>query len=482
MGLSFVDGIRRAAARNAAAPALVTGGRVVTHKELLDLVARIGNLLADRGLRPRSKIFLNFSDPDMRLAAMIATMHCGMIPFALLELGEEPAEIDYDLVLGAYDLSAADPKPDLVIDQKTLAAADPQLRNFPDRSGNDILFVAATTGTTGRRKLVAETVGRFEVLAAQSRPSPAGGTSSNGGVGADDRLMRTTGDATKSSLTGALRALGVGATYVRFEPNIPECLRLINILGVTRLVATPAALTQLVDGMERLGVRCPSLLSVNLTGSLFGPELLQRAERQLDATLFVTYGSAEAGNIAFGRITSATFRPGYVGELSPNLRLIGTGSREEPAGLVIASVAGGFAPYYTKGTAAAPAAMLALPDLGYAEGFSLYLLGRGDEVLNMSGNKTAFSIIEGALRQMPGVRDVAIVGGAGEAAGAIIAVVADAPDSTADIVERVCRIARIVPQDSGQIRVFRMGLIPRNVSGKVDRNAVVQAFRRSPAP
>src|SRR4051812_34884111 len=109
--LSIVEGIRSAASRNAAALALVTGSRIITYRELLDLIARISNLLADRGLARLSKIFINIADPDLRVATMIASMHCGMIPFALLEVGDVKGEVDYDIVVGAPERFVPEPAP-----------------------------------------------------------------------------------------------------------------------------------------------------------------------------------------------------------------------------------------------------------------------------------------------------------------------------------------------------------------------------------
>ena len=39
-------------------------------------------------MKPRAKVFLNIADPDLRLITMIAAMHCGLTPFALLEVGD----------------------------------------------------------------------------------------------------------------------------------------------------------------------------------------------------------------------------------------------------------------------------------------------------------------------------------------------------------------------------------------------------------
>ena len=133
----------------------------IGYATLLDAIARISNHFADRCAKPRAKLFINVADPDLRLAVTIAAMHCGMIPFALLEIGEPRAEVDYDYVIGAAKLQVPDLKPDLTIDDAVLSGrlADPVLREFPELPDDALLLIGSTTGTTGRRKLVAETYG-----------------------------------------------------------------------------------------------------------------------------------------------------------------------------------------------------------------------------------------------------------------------------------------------------------------------------------
>src|ERR1051325_10383888 len=174
--LSVVEGIVAAAKRNGAAPALVTAGRTITYADLKDMVARISNHLAGRGLKPRAKLFLNIADADLRLIVMISAMHAGLIPFALLEIGDLGSEVDHDYVIGAALLQVPHLVPDLMIDQSVLEGrlSDGTLRDLPDGGDDDILFTASTTGTTGRRKLVVETWGTFTTRGGQRRPASGG--------------------------------------------------------------------------------------------------------------------------------------------------------------------------------------------------------------------------------------------------------------------------------------------------------------------
>jgi len=90
-----------AAERNAAAPALITGARSISYGELLNMIARVSNHLLDRGLPSRAKLFINIGDPDLRLIVTIAALHAGLIPFALMDIGDLKDEVDHDVIVGA---------------------------------------------------------------------------------------------------------------------------------------------------------------------------------------------------------------------------------------------------------------------------------------------------------------------------------------------------------------------------------------------
>ncbi|MFO1185732.1 MAG: class I adenylate-forming enzyme family protein [Bauldia sp.] len=480
--LSVVAGIKAAAGRNSAGPALVSGSRIITYRELLDLIARISNLIAARGLPPLSKLFINTADPDIRLATMIAAMHAGMIPFALADLGELKADVDYDLVVGTADLSASEPKPDLLLDQLNLTGplADARLREFPDRGDNDILFVCSTTGTTGRPKLVAELAGRYETRSA--RRTEIGRATGERAVTSRDRVMLTTGHLTKGAIGGALKALAVGATHVRFLADLPDCLRLINVIGVNRLTTVPSTIGDMMDVMEADSIGCPTLSDIVLTGGLLRRDLLERIERNFEAEIWIHYGSSETGIVARGRATAASFSEGYVGALEPGIALISAGSREEPSGLVVAMPQRPIAPYYARGKLTfETSTMHALPDLGYVSGLNLHISGRNDEVLNFSGNKTAYGVIEADLIALPGIADAAVVGAAaiGDSDGVVVGVATAGSWDEAAMLAQISRTARLPPQAARHIRIFRVERIPRNAGGKVDRAALLRAFRQA---
>jgi acyl-coenzyme A synthetase/AMP-(fatty) acid ligase len=485
--LCIVKGIQERARENGGAPALITGSRSLSYAQLLDTIARIAHFFLRSSIPRGSKLFINIADADLRLIVCIAAMHCRLVPFFLLDIGDLGAEVDYDYVVGAPIRQHNDVAPDIVIDPAALAdPADPRLPYLGDGADDDLLFIGATTGTTGRRKLVAETWrtyhnrlnGRGDIPGITDPRMPEGLRWSS-----RDRLLYTMGDVTYAGAGMALCTLATGATHVRTSRDIHEALRLINTYSVNFLVITPATLAELMNGMDRHGVRCESVKRIVVGGSLFEPALVERMAAHFTADLFVSYGSTEVGLVSIGKIRPDTYRFGDVGHIAPGLQLISAGSRAEPAPLVIVRRREHHVPFYVGGRIVSSAdPFYTMPDLGYAEGGRLFVIGRDDEVYSYNGNKTAFSLIDSALRRVPHVSDVAVVSGnaIGDPLGLVIGVVAAADLDLRPLRERVLEVAE-AKQAGDRIRLFRLETIPRNAFGKTDRNAVVAAYLRSAA-
>lgn len=480
--LDVVEAIAVAARRDAAVPALITGNRTIAFGELLDMVARISNHLA-RNLPPRAKLFLNIADPDLRLIVTIAAMHAGFSPFVLLDIGDLAGQVDYDFVIGAALPHLPNLVCDVTIDQAVLRGklSDPTLQAFPEPPEDAIALIASTTGSTGRPKLVAFTHGclrarnrihglvpgeRYEGPAPWPQPRPR------------ERIMATFGDVTYAGFAAAIQVLLIGLTNVRASRDWAETLALINRYGVDRLATTPGILSVLMDRMDESGTACPSIGNIVFAGSSVDETLAARVRERFgrDVVIGMTYGATEAGLISGGVIDPDAFEPGYVGDVFPGVRLVASDSPAEPARFALVRNPATHAPYYADGgVVRSDETFYTLPDIGYVRGNRVYFVGRDDEVLNISGNTVAYSVIDAALRAMPGVKDVAVVGGGGigDPSGIIVGIVGDA-----DLAGLARRVAEIVtaPDTARHVHLFSLAEIPHNAFGKTDRTRLTAAF------
>ena len=169
----------------------------------------------------------------------------------------------------------------------------------------------------------------------------------------------------------------------------------------------------------------------------------------------------------------------FVGSIQPGVTLVSAGTRAEPGPVTIVNNQNRFCNYYSRGKIIKNTSpFYTLPDIGYVEDGQLYLLGRDDEVFNAAGNKVAFSIIDAALRDTPGILDVGIAGGGpiGDPMGIVIGVVAAEGFDMRQAMAVVARSTSMAaPGDL--VRIFQCGAIARNATGKVDRGALLSAYR-----
>src|SRR5262245_66251290 len=77
---SFLDPIRRRAAENPIAPALMGLAGRLTFGELVAAVTRVANHFDDRRLPRFGKVLLNVTNPDLRLVIFLAAIEYGLIP------------------------------------------------------------------------------------------------------------------------------------------------------------------------------------------------------------------------------------------------------------------------------------------------------------------------------------------------------------------------------------------------------------------
>lgn len=465
--------ISRHAATNAVAPAICGAARVVSYRDLVSAICNLCAAFQERGLQPGTKVFANIADPDMRLVVHLACLHYGLVPFVLYGPAQVPGQVDTQFTIGANDPLDTDIAVDLTVSDRIFADTADTLEAWGERprADSDLMLVAATSGTTGQWKLIGETCGHFTFQLDKSHD-----------YGILDRVMVIMGELSLITLRTGLRALSAGATIVRASNDPLTCLRLINLFAVSKFIVSPKALERLMDEMEAMSIRCPSLRSISVTGSLITMPALKRAEALFDAEIIVLYGSVEVGGIASGPVRSATFTPGQVGRIRDYMDVrIDSEIDGEPGQVVLRNDPVLIQRYYEDGAIVAnEAAEYRMPDLGVIRDGQLYLTGRDDEVYNYSGHKIAFSTMVNHLAAEDAVADVAIVHPAGnpDPLALNIAIVAG-PGFDAARLGTLLGQKLGLPAIVGHLNIRAVSHIPRNASDKVDRQALLAMFARS---
>ena len=280
-------------------------------------------------------------------------------------------------------------------------------------------------------------------------------------------------------LAPVIRSALYGTTLVvQPEFDAEGTAAVLDSAGITGVSLVPTQLTRLLDA----GVSAPELRTVLLGGAPAAEELLDRADAA-GIPVYPTYGMTEtASQIATARPADHRNHPSTVGQplygtsvtvLGSDGELLSPGERGE---LVVSG------PTVTPGYLDARQTEVAFSehglhtgDVGYRDDDGrLWVVGRVDDTIITGGELVDPATVAEAIRSIPGVADVAVVGIDDEQWGERVAAVLVSDHTDAGgLLERVeehCREQLAGYKIPRQIRV--VDAIPRTHSGTIDREAV----------
>ncbi|MDX1494876.1 MAG: AMP-binding protein, partial [Longimicrobiales bacterium] len=425
------------------APALVTDGEVLSHRELQD---RVGSRAAsmrdgDEVGRAGSVVPLVVRPDADGIVDLLAVWRMGRIPAPLNHRLTEPE----------------------------MVAAKAAMRDASLPSGTQV--VLWTSGTSGRPRGVALSWANLEASARA----------------AAERLSLTPDDVWVASLSPAhvgglalvTRSLILGSALV--VPGAHDAATLSALLDGEGASFTPTHLslvpTQLLRILDHRGDRtAPAELRCVLVGGAHAPESLVRRALDLGWPLALTYGATEmSSQIATAPPEVTRAAPGTVGEplLGVEVAVDGGGELRARGPTQALGYVGEGA-----GTLADADGWYATGDLGRIDEHGrLWITGRHIDRI-VSGGVTVDAVeVEEALRAHPTVIDACVVGVPdeewGERVGAWVEPVVG--ELELEELERHLR-ERLAPAKLP--RIWRTdGALPRNANGKVDRKAVREALK-----
>lgn len=480
----------RWAETRAGQPALADASLSLTHGELALEIRQRAAALRSLGIETGDRVVLVGDNSALYLATHLAILHAGAVSVPLAgatpadRLGYVVQDSEARLVVSARPLSAP---------VKSVTLADlPSSANgqaLPAVAPDAICCLMYTTGSTGRPKGV--------VITHQSLGSALVNITTFLGYDGTQREAVVLplshsfglGHAYCTLTTGGFVWLGNGLTRLKqvldavteleltAMPTTPSMLRLL--LGVYRKAFLPVAgrLKQMVVDSEPL----PPPMAQDLLAAL--PDL----------DLVVYYGLTEASRSTFLRLREvAPERHATVGKAAPNVRLSITGpdgsdlgiGREGEVRITGAHIARGYWRQPEEQAKVFRDGWVTTGDLGVLDGDGfLRLTGRLKDQINVGGAKVAASEVEAALRDLDGIKDVAVIGipdpqgQTGEAVAAAV-VPSSADLSEKDIQERCTE--RLEPFMRPRVIRF-VKAIPRAETGKVLRAELRDLMTRTDA-
>lgn len=236
----------------------------------------------------------------------------------------------------------------------------------------------------------------------------------------------------------------------------------LQMTGERRYVSVvPTQLRRLLDDSESR-TALQSYDSILLGGAAADPALLERARGQ-GIRVVTTYGMSEtAGGCVYDGVPLDGVRT-----------LLDEAGQITLAGPVVARG-------YRHGTRRADNPFIAgkfrTSDVGVMTGGVLQVLGRSDHLINTGGEKVAPAMVEAAMRELPGIADVAVIGVPDAEWGEVVtALIVAAGTVDLDGVRR--ELAGRVPAAALPKKLAVVQEIPRMGIGKLDREAAIELAR-----
>ena len=461
MALLIGDIVRRAARMAPGAVAASLGGERVTFGELDEAADRAANALAGLGVRRGDRVVW-WSAPALR--TLDGFLGCARLGAVFAPVNPALSDVEFAAVLDYLD-------PRLVVTDAeragveaphaiaaTLAGAPGPPRAAVSETDPHILYL--TSGSTGRPKgaLVSH-------RASWLRAAPGGGTFStglrgDGGVlcsfplyhyGGWHYVMEAWQHRTAAHLVPRADAVSIIDAVRMRRPTAIYCI--------------PAVWERLLDGEHR-HADLSSLRHADTGTSAVAAELVARIKERLPGTTTtILYGSTEAGRMAALQDWELADRSGSVGRPAFPGTLWVDGDGEVIVGGD--TLMSGYHALPAETATALRDGAYRSGDLGHLDGEGyLYLTGRTREVIRSGGESVSPSEVEHALRGLPGVRDVAVVGLPDARWGEVVcAAVVPAGDGA------VPDVAAVRAHVAGRLAPFKQ---PRRI-------AVVEAIPRTPA-
>lgn len=454
---------------NPHATAVASDSGSVTYRAFCTHIEKVTRRLAALALPPSSRVAVHIQAEYMRWLATIALVRLGLVSASVTS-----AEPTGELALLGADVVLVD-RPYEATGRRVIQLGDDWLGNAADAlpAFQDTLHdpdapcrIILSSGTTGLPKKALFTYGHI-------------GTRNRGlprvyGINAAARMMTTMGTSTVSGFTLPLVTWSTGGAVLiaSLKPGRSMVHLLRNNPNV--LVMSTAQLEALVAGLPASYWPSQELV-VYVAGSALAPALNRKARLRLTQSLFVIYGSTEAGGVTLAHASAADGKPGFTGYVLPTAQVEIVDAQGQPVphgttGEVRLRTEGQVGRYLEN----ADASEEALRDGWFYPGDAgslgadgaLYILGRTRELMNLGGAKVAPHLVEEALTGLAGVVDLAVFARSG--AHGDKPAIAVVPSAAFDDQRLLDRYKKAFPQYATPT-IHRVDAIPRNEMGKVMR-------------
>lgn len=331
----------------------------------------------------------------------------------------------------------------------------------------------ATSGTTGRPKVVVWDAGLFEARLKQVREI--------GDITPDTSLLVLLGMITTTGLRYPIAAWQLGAT-VLLAGFSTETRDFVDMTAASTFLATSPFRMQ--DVLKRAPGEWPRRETrvIELFGGRVAPLLREEVLKRCCSALRMSYGATEVGRVAAGDTRLVERDDGAVGMVEPGItvEIVGPKGNPVPAGkpgivrMKSDFMVGGYAglPAPSGPRASFRDGWFYPGDIGIVYEDGLFAItGRTAETLNLAGAKLSPIAFEEKLTKLPEIQDVCVVVMQLDQGDLLTVAAVCAPGT--DIPALRKKIRPLLPKQF-PFAFFTVAEIPRNAMGRIPRGAVAK--------
>lgn len=492
--MNIVEPFIRQALERPERPAIVVGQETLSYGALLSTVGQLSVNLLEAGIGLQDRVAVFVKAPAGHIGVSLALARVGAVSVALSAgmgrdtLGLLTREFGVSFIIHdrsheEFALPHPEFKGELRLHELLTRKPAGQRVPFVLAAPQDIWRILISSGTTGHPKGILSSHGGALATAQLQRlvfPTDPG-----------DHLLIAMDASMGFSTMYWLRALSAGACAVLLRKCISdEALRAIHSGTVTQMVTSPST----ARGMAEIAMKPdspysappPGLRLMIVGGGSVSPRLSQALCEHVCPWLNITYGATETSQIALADPALRALHPKSAGRLVPWTEAQAVDDRGAP--LAVGSV--GALRIRTPTLSPGYAGMAQTPgepqpfrdgwfyskDVGSVtrEGL-IFLSGRADDVLNVSGTKIDPEQVEAAISEDLTVVECVVVDVPGPLEQPmLVAVVVASGNLDIDALKQRCRMLgpSCVPK-----LVVRAKKLPRNQAGKIMRDELRRNLR-----
>ena len=459
-----------------AAPAFVHDRQILSYGQARRLVDALALALLQRGIQPGQTVGLSMVQAPLHCIALLALARLGAISLPLSPLVGLDHQIalcrryGVQTIVSSWDRVAIDGVHTLKLESLSLGDAplDTGPLTFVPTPDTPLRY-ALTSGTSGVPKGILHTHQSFMQRMTQTLLDLDG----------QSRLLPPELHVTLGTFL-TMGALCNGATVVfPVDYQVQHIASAIQGHGVTHWVMVPSQAATFASALPPDGRALTSIRHLRLVGATPSPRLLAMLKSRCTDQLFVPYAIAEVGVIAIASPAALAAHPGTAGVVCPwaKVEIVDADGQPLPEGaqgeirVQVAGMPGSYAGDTAQTALRFRQGWFYTGDLGRIspEGL-LYVDGRVDDQLNLSGIKLDPSQIEQVIEAHPHVHRAAVLAlPQDEDEPALIAVLTAAPGLDLAALQRYCaeQLEALAPQ-----RYVLVEDLPLTATGKIIRHAL----------